>query len=235
MPASAIALDTTISVSSSAVVPRPLRRLSGSPASPPRAGDSRCRPSALRTTAPATRRARCARRAHAGRRCSPPPPIRSPARSARAPSPAAHRAGATVRAVRRTMSVRWRVAHARANRRAHARAIVVRVRRQRGASCRAHRGTSGTPAGTCRSPSAATSARRSTHSIVCPSAKVSNRISSLLKKPASGRTPAIASDADQERPVRDRQLLPEAAHVADVLLAVQRVNDRAGPEEQAAP
>ncbi len=38
--------------------------------------------------------------------------------------------------------------------------------------------------------------------------------------------------ADQERPVRDRQFLPEAAHVPDVLLAVQRVNHCAGTEEE---
>ena len=73
-----------------------------------------------------------------------------------------------------------------------------------------------------------------THSDWWPSTKVSNRISSFEKNPASGGTPAIASDADQERPVGDRQVLLQAAHVADVLLAVQRVNHRAGAEEQQA-
>jgi hypothetical protein len=33
------------------------------------------------------------------------------------------------------------------------------------------------------------------HRMVCPCANVSNRISSLLKKPASPGMPAIASDA----------------------------------------
>ena len=52
--------------------------------------------------APARRRARCVRRARAGCRSSRPPPIRSPARSARAPSPAARRAGANQIHVRAT-------------------------------------------------------------------------------------------------------------------------------------
>ena len=134
MPASAISVDTPISVSSSAV---------SSCASP--AGAARARPSAgcgsgrtcascrdavcgratpaprsgarlavLAARCPAQRRpavtgapqlvacerrlepgadARCARRARAARRCSRPPPSRSPARSARSPSPAARRAG----------------------------------------------------------------------------------------------------------------------------------------------
>ena len=38
--------------------------------------------------------------------------------------------------------------------------------------------------------------------------------------------------ADQEGPVGDRQPLLQAAHVADVLLAAERVDDRARPEEE---
>ena len=40
--------------------------------------------------------------------------------------------------------------------------------------------------------------------------------------------------ADEHRPVRDRDLPPEAAHPAHVLLLVDRVDDRAGVEEQQA-
>src|SRR5262245_54049919 len=38
--------------------------------------------------------------------------------------------------------------------------------------------------------------------------------------------------ADQERPIRERQLFLETTHVADVLLAVQRMDDGARAEEE---
>ena len=41
--------------------------------------------------------------------------------------------------------------------------------------------------------------------------------------------------ADQHRPKRERHLLAQAAHAADVLFVRERVDDDAGAQEQAAP
>jgi hypothetical protein len=46
------------------------------------------------------------------------------------------------------------------------------------------------------------------------------------------RPPKTAPNAS-ERPAGDGHLLQQAAHLAGVLLVVQRVDDRAGPEEEA--
>ena len=75
--------------------------------------------------------------------------------------------------------------------------------------------------------------RRCAHSTWWPCRNVSNRISSFEKKPARQRHAGDRDRRDHERPVGDRQVLLQAAHVADVLLAVQRVNHRARAEEQA--
>ncbi len=45
----------------------------------------------------------------------------------------------------------------------------------------------------------------------------------------------MAKTADGHRPEGDGNLLAQAAHLAHVLLAAQRVNDGAGGEEEAAP
>ena len=68
-----------------------------------------------------------------------------------------------------------------------------------------------------------------------PFLKASPRISSLLKKPASGGMPAIATDADEHRGVRDRDPARQAAHPAHVLLAVDGVDHRARVRGTAGP
>ena len=70
------------------------------------------------------------------------------------------------------------------------------------------------------------------HSTVWPLENVFQRISSFEKNPASGGRPAIAIVPMRNVQIRDRQVLLQAAHVAQVLLAVQRVDDRARSEEQ---
>ncbi len=60
------------------------------------------------------------------------------------------------------------------------------------------------------------------------------RISSLLKKPASGGMPGDGQGADEHRPVGDRDLPPQAAHLVHVLLLVDGMDDRARAEEEKA-
>ena len=67
-----------------------------------------------------------------------------------------------------------------------------------------------------------------------PFLNASPRISSLLKKPASGGMPGDRHRADQHRPVGDRDLLRQAAHPAHVLLVVDGVDHRSRIEEQQA-
>ena len=50
------------------------------------------------------------------------------------------------------------------------------------------------------------------------------------EEPGETRHARDRQRADQERPVRDRQVLPQAAHVPQVLLPVQRVNHRSGTQ-----
>ena len=54
----------------------------------------------------------------------------------------------------------------------------------------------------------------------------------LAEEPGQRRHAGNRERADQERPVGDRQVLLQPAHVPQVLLAGERVNDRAGSEEQ---
>jgi hypothetical protein len=48
-------------------------------------------------------------------------------------------------------------------------------------------------------------------------------------------TPVSAMRADDHHPVGHRDLLPQAAHAAHVLLVGDRMDHRAGAKEQAAP
>ena len=57
-------------------------------------------------------------------------------------------------------------------------------------------------------------------------------IGSFEKKPENGGMPTSDECADQEDGVRLRHQLSEAAHLADVLLARERVDDDAGREEE---
>ena len=71
-----------------------------------------------------------------------------------------------------------------------------------------------------------------THSVVWP---VSVRLAEDLVLAEEARQAGHAGNrdgADQERPVGDRQILLQAAHLPEVLLAVQRVNHRAAAEEE---
>ena len=128
-------------------------------------------------------------------------PSRPPARSARAPSPAARRAGA--RRARRAPCASCAVRRVRrARRRARPRPAPLAVERQEHQPEHVDRGQQRRQQ---RRPPTARCGR---------SAKVANRISSLLKKPASRGHAGDRQRADQERPVGDRQLLLQAAHVA---------------------
>ncbi len=54
----------------------------------------------------------------------------------------------------------------------------------------------------------------------------------LAEEPGERRHAGNRDRANEERPVGDRQVLLQPTHVADVLLAVERVNDGAGAQEQ---
>ena len=60
-------------------------------------------------------------------------------------------------------------------------------------------------------------------------------IESLEKKPGERRKARVRQGADQHREIRDRHVLAQPAHLAHVLLVVQRDDHRARAEEQQRP
>ncbi len=68
----------------------------------------------------------------------------------------------------------------------------------------------------------------------CGPAFAASRISSLLKNPAKPGNTGDRERADEHRPVGDRNLLAQAAHLHHVLLAAHGVDHAAGGEEEQA-